>query len=968
MVTSGDLADWQSRLAEHFTALRARRGQKPLFALEHGLTDVERHALSQSVRTSLTSNTFASSYQLPWVVYATEFGYRYSGDEYWQTFEQETPGWAAFGDRYWLRRCFRAFQKEFAGAEPCGPWAAHFSIICWPITHAILPKDLQRQLARILYEIRNSYSAELFESPSRLGSLIAARSWDAPSRFQNLAEEPALLGQIAAALLLEGEFGTESLIHPGTLARIGSDVERERLGREWLRGARQSARDRAHLRGLGGGTKASSTFPSSQQDARKEVQTLGIEPRIMLRPIDPANSSWGAVLEVPDLSNLLLRFPATRAVLTGARCLVAGTSGRPLARGLFLHGPRRVALTRWPNSDEVLLQFDEPNPQLEYLLRADCLLPPAPVWLFRIATDGVAYPCKSLRVRPGSRYIIVRTSEPIPPSEYASPVDLHCIGTHAAMALVPAVLTSAFVEYLRLLGISVAKRIEVWPAGLSAVDWDGEGHGEWLTSQQPLLAVRADYSVDHLRISLADEVMSAVEVGFPTPGEPVFLELPRLPIGLHELLICPLVGGVPEPAVGEMSVLLRVSGAKPWSPGHNSQRPLTIQVDPPSPTLEQLWNGQIDIEVAGPLARTVKVIVSLFDSSEGPATINSQLPPLPLPATSVAWNRYFERHFRSKKKAEESYDAARICQLDFAAEELGVFSLRCERAFTPVRWAVRTTREKTIVRLIDDTGAGDGLTVAHFSFAKPLQRRELSRSSEYDASADGGLFVAVTAGPPVGVVAMRQVRTLADMTYSIHMEASDRSVESVKSAIEGATLWRHAKASGNFLSATNQREVLRAITRHVMLLIGGERWARAELDFAEGRDMDLRQLKRAVSQRADEAGVAAALAIDMPTLSTLPVNARVARLAEIARSFRITLSDAPSGTLTADPVWLSELALRVASDPAMVKEWAGKYRTLGLTRLIESPTIARAARFLVLASQSFAQETSDSVYAGWQWR
>src|SRR5205814_1568777 len=128
--------------------------------------------------------------------------------------------------------------------------AEHFSIISWPITHAILPCDLQRQLARILYELRHSFSAELFESPANLGDFIAARSWNATSRFQNLAQNKLLLGQIAVALLLQGSFGTGGLIYPATLDRIGKDLDRERRAREWLRGARRYARERAQIRGL----------------------------------------------------------------------------------------------------------------------------------------------------------------------------------------------------------------------------------------------------------------------------------------------------------------------------------------------------------------------------------------------------------------------------------------------------------------------------------------------------------------------------------------------------------------------------------------------------------------------------------------------------------------------------------------------------------------------------------------------
>ncbi|MCP4654320.1 MAG: hypothetical protein GY856_02760 [bacterium] len=121
---------------------------------------------------------------LPWTVFAAELGYLYSGDEYWQTFEERTPGWLVHGHRHWVRRCFRDFQKRYGGAEPKGPWACQFSIICWPITHAILPQDLQRQLAKLLYELRHVTSSEALASPRHLGELIANRSWGTSSGRQ----------------------------------------------------------------------------------------------------------------------------------------------------------------------------------------------------------------------------------------------------------------------------------------------------------------------------------------------------------------------------------------------------------------------------------------------------------------------------------------------------------------------------------------------------------------------------------------------------------------------------------------------------------------------------------------------------------------------------------------------------------------------------------------------------------------
>jgi hypothetical protein len=59
-----------------------------------------------------------------------------------------------------------------------------------------------------------------------------------------------------------------------------------------------------------------------------------------------------------------------------------------------------------------------------------------------------------------------------------------------------------------------------------------------------------------------------------------------------------------------------------------------------------------------------------------------------------------------------------------------------------------------------------------------------------------------------------------------------------------------------------------------------------------------------------------------------------------------------------NPAWLTELALRLASDPAHVEAWAGEHLRSGLARLLDLSTLARAARFVVLATEDRLNPTS----------
>jgi hypothetical protein len=58
----------------------------------------------------------------------------------------------------------------------------------------------------------------------------------------------------------------------------------------------------------------------------------------------------------------------------------------------------------------------------------------------------------------------------------------------------------------------------------------------------------------------------------------------------------------------------------------------------------------------------------------------------------------------------------------------------------------------------------------------------------------------------------------------------------------------------------------------------------------------------------------------------------------------------------------------MASDPVTLDAWAGQHVDAGIKKLFDVPTLARAARFLVLAvDQQKKPATMGEVYAGWGW-
>ncbi|HSV63245.1 MAG TPA: hypothetical protein VLH83_07850 [Chthoniobacterales bacterium] len=907
-----DLKASQQRLKAHFGELAVKRKsafrERPVFALEHGLGSDEISSLSEALRLQITRNTPSEEHSLLWVVYASEIGYRYSGDEYWQTFEQETPGWVKNGDRHWLRYCFLDFCEAYGGARPSGAWANHFSIICWPITHAILPRDLQRQLARILYELRHSYSKDLFESPSTLGELIAARSWDATSRFQKFVEETSLVGQIATALLLEGEPGTATRIEPQTLRRIRDDLDRERRGREWLLSARRYAKTGAAVR-VFAQRKERRTSEIETAEARAHVVSLGIEPRLAVRPTDVSAHRWSVSCEIPDLSDLLVRFPELREPLTASRCVVTGAAGAPLARGRCLYGPQRVTLTKWPRAAEVLLRFEKSTPLLDLLLRTECLLRPGPIWLFHIALDGTAYELRSLKVRPNHRYILVRTDTAPQANERVRPIELDCVGAFAAQLSLPPALTPDWEETLRELGLQPAKTIEVWPAGLTPAEWDAEASGTWLSTDRPCFAIRPDHPVDVLSLTLKREGReSQLQIRKLAAGNPVFCQLPLLGVGLHKLrLTASSAAESGSNQSTELEVDIQIREPRPGRPGVTRSGPLLVYVDPPTPTLEQLWEGEAEITLNGPVGRSVACSIALHEADGASPLIQKVLPPLHLPVSARDFRNHFDKFFRNVEEVQHAFDDSRLCYLHINALELGELQLKCEREFTPLRWSTRRRGRSQIVRLTDDSGEDVNPSVFRMTFDNPMSQTPLTSASEFKAPSSGGLFVARNGASMAALIAPPTLRSLSDLACDPKMPAARRSPDAVMQALHVSALWNKAKLPGDIVSAIRRREILLRLAHHIAHLICGANWAQAEIQARSG-ERQFAQLKNAVSKRPEHAALPRRLEQACIALVDADSHERVAELAAIVSQFNLL-------AVKENLEWTCELALKLASDP-----------------------------------------------------
>ena len=925
----------QDHLHAHFRSLAATRKHSgfPIFALEHGLSPEELKRINTLLRACHRNRLPLAPHWLLWVVYASEVGYGYTGDEYWPSFQKQIPTWQ-FHDRRRIKGWFARFQKSYSGVVPSGPWADQFSNIAWPITHALLPRYLQRQFARLLFDLRFRLAFGSSSDTGSIGRLLAAHASHASTRFQQFLEQEELTGQIVVALLREESAGAEELIHPPTLTRIVVDLERVRNSREWLKEARRVVSDRFTGIGRGTGRIPPSTSNGAGDSFLRDASRFAIRPDLLLRHNSAGN--WSVLLRLKSWRPVAAESAELHSFLDSARCCLNGASDwKPT--GWLLSGNRKGALKRWPDVGTPLVQFERPNPLMDHLLESECRLESGPTWLFRIGNDGIAHHIASRTLRPAHDYIVVTTGRvPDELPGFAS-CTLDCDGVRAVRLAVPTQVPADATARFSELGLNVARTVQVWPAGLPGRGWDGEGSTEWLTTEAPCFGIAPDHEVDALSFRLNGKPEQIV----PTAphGGATFVRLAPLPAGIHVLTVeahrSPDLDHAVSTPPAKGFVRLAVREPEPWIPGVASHPGFIVTTDPHDANLDVFWRNDLNLSVTGPEDYAVSLSVSLR-AADGRELLSEQVrPSMDLPITPDAWRRTFANFLNDESRAWKYLEAA-SCTLEIKGSSLGACSIRFDHDPSPLRWVMGSRRRETFVRLVDDSGSQDAAPdVQFYSMARPLDAVRLDAESaraEQTVAPPGGLFIAsLPAFTDAAVVS----------APSRHLDLRELGVRPIVDVSEGVPALRnafvllghwHGARQAGFLANARHGQVIRSIVDAIFRTMCGMNWARAEEAFTEQPTSQaaLQELEERVDKRTqfgralrENLGPSDSEAVITDCFITEAARQHVSRDRDLC-SFVLRLAGR---------------RLDILSDPLMATR---------ITQLADNPALLRGARFISL--------------------
>ncbi|MGF9566948.1 hypothetical protein AAIH70_25935 [Neorhizobium sp. BT27B] len=879
-------AGWGERLDKHFEALRIERTKSgtPVFAFEHGLNSDELAELSDYLHAQLRNRAFFLPDWLLWVVYGAELGYDFDGQDYWTNFENRMPYWRHYYHRRWLREAFKRFHRRYQGFVPLGTWATHFSIIAWPITHAILPRDLQTQLARRLFSLRYGLAERLDEKPAVIGRYISERR-EGSSRFRNFLQQEEMVGRIAIGLLGGSASSASETIFPPTLDRIVQDLETGQSAKAWLGDARRVV-ERARIKGVGGYGR----WPRAAIDnINLELGTASSERPLSLKPslalVRAEGNEWLVMAQLPSYRPLAEISGDFERFVKTTRCKIEGADGLRPAGWLLSEGPRRV-LTSWPNPNLPLVRFEKRHATIDRLMASDACITPGPTWLFETGTDGRASEVVTKKLHPGKRYIIV-SQTPIDVLPFSSTARLQCMNCCAQQVDLPAQIENQEYKIFKAAGLLVTRTISIWPAGLPARRWDGQSRAEWLEGELPTFGIGADHDIQDLCVS----VNAGARFNLPdvAAGCSAFFSLPDMHAGVHRLRVDAHVarddGGF---AATTATIEVTIASPSGWTPGTTEFKGMVPTVSPSEPTLDDFFEERLVVTVAGPKGYSFKVSVQLFDAG-GTVIASELIMEASLPCDEGVWRRQCS-HVLRNWSAPWAILSATSASLLIDSEELGTYNIPLHRDVRPVRFVWHTDGKTTQVRLIDEHQGKRPVKASFHPFTVPCMPSVLSLEAlqeGFEPPGPGGMFLLEYAEVKETLaISMPHIVDLSELAPEPDQRCFPGGHDALERTQAHLVRWRSAALAGPLANFRRERVVQR-LEQHFFKVLCGERWVEAERVYELSRK-STHDLKMLAMKTEANKSFAVLLSRVLAELRGLDEGASIDRFAEMANRYGVS--------------------------------------------------------------------------------
>ncbi len=503
-----------------------------------------------------------------------------------------------------------------------------------------------------------------------------------------------------------------------------------------------------------------------------------------------------------------------------------------------------------------------------------------------------------------------------------------------------------FIQALGKLGFGYALRAKVEPLGL-VPRWDTAGGSSvWLPHEEILLRISADFDVAEYSVSRNAEPPTHFT---RDNAHALIVSLGGLPLGRHRVDI----GATPKKgtslAVSSETIIVEVRPPLPWQAAIAGRAGLRALVEPANASLQAVIEGKATVTLHGPKDRTTTVGVRLFGTN-GHRIEQTDIGRFTLPASAKAMTDCIQK-LSKEPLSEKLHSAARV-ELAFALEELGATVLSFDHKIRPLRWKLETVGGHPTVRLIDETGSAQAISVDRFDLCTPDKRIEVPAQiciggaaieppgALFAARYNGKRYLAVASVPPAA-----PVHAFADLGFPIQLATPQDSPRSIMRLLAVLRLWQRPRMMGP-LAAVRRARVVAVIERRIKEAACGKSWADYAERFVERRGITIEELQREVGGSPGFASRMRSTPWKWFPNSTGARN----EFRRYAKFYGVSKDGE-----------LCDLALRLAFHPASIRLDGPTKGAEIFKRLGETPVLARGAFLAKLASDAQSEPETETL-------
>ena len=868
------LYHWETKLSLIFKDLIERKDKRnpnqhiPVYALEHGLpTDEITQLTNDVVRSFQKDGLDFNTPRLPWIVAASEIGLTFDGLRYWEFFTQTTKGCGATTpQRNDLRDAFEWFSDKYRGAEPPGikregAWAYGKGIISWPVTHSILPLRFQVQLWEALCKAFDTHRqfSELNNDPVVVANLISdehERLSPNPERFCDFARDNYLVGELAIAFMHNDPESPSEIINNISFSRIVRhlrdnipDFDRNRslqmAKAQDLRVAQKGVmrrRIRTNYDTIGSEIPENIDAIIEQQLAEATREQLAEHQRSLRTELEPhislnlSNRGWIPLLHVPEMSELLHIAINETDAIKKSQVKLAGVA-TPLSMNDLLGSPQTRPLIHWPTESTPLIELTG-NAHMTNTIVNDFLRYEAP-WskmLFRILRSGTeAHPVTNMLLKPGETYILVSSTQisdnnlpqatVLCDSCFAYSIDLSSQTEHQQLS-----------EIVAIYGMIIQQKIEIGPAGLF-YDESADNRFDCPLGEPIVMSLKTTLPMDSITIWEAEYPQTNLVVTEFVGDNHCLFTINPDSIGISTYVIEIHQNTETE----KLSFQINSRDPKELSVvALPNLYPTELKTSPLHPSLENLWESDLVLELLGTDAITATADLNLYREDENIPHTFSLLEPVRLPMSPAEWETLWET-LKTSSGIRQIYDRSDRGVLSFDVGEHGYHSLDLKRSTPNWRWYLTYSETEPALELVGPDETDNTLRVYYASFEDPTNFHAKPRShyEEPQNQLEPGIYIATWEQTKLAsVVIGRQVnatgKNFLDLKNALAIPdfqvTKPENVPQIRDHIKAIRYWDEA-AWDTPISNNWRQEIINALRTGLNDVILGNQWVSLESSF-----------------------------------------------------------------------------------------------------------------------------------------